>query len=192
VGVIIPQPIEDSTHMTDLLRRFRGMGVALVVLAISAGAVFAGAPRFTPASDAVSETTETTSETTETTETSATTTVGDEDGDEGDEGDDATTTETSEAGDEADATDTHGDLVSTAAQLPTPEGFPNHGAFVSCVAKMGKDVLASTIVWADVTAESCGITPDATSEKTKGKSQQAKDKAQHGNGKAKGHGKPQG
>ena len=76
--------------------------------------------------------------------------------------------------------------------MPTPDGFPNHGAFVSCVAKMGKDVLASTIVWADVTPESCGITPDATSDKTKGKSQQAKDKALHGNGKGKGHGKPQG
>ena len=46
--------IEDPIRMTDLLRRFRGMGVALVVLAISAGAVFAAAPRFTPASDTAS------------------------------------------------------------------------------------------------------------------------------------------
>ena len=50
--------------MTDLVRRFRGLGVALVVLAISAGAAFAAAPRFTPASETSFETTET-SETTE-------------------------------------------------------------------------------------------------------------------------------
>ena len=31
--------------MPQLLRRFRGLAVALAVLAISAGAVFAGAPR---------------------------------------------------------------------------------------------------------------------------------------------------
>ena len=138
--------------MTDLLRRFRGLGVALVVLAISAGAAFAAAPRFTPASDPTVETTETTTETTETTtETTETTTV--------DEGD-GTTTTTTETSDGADVPGAHGELVSTAAQMPTPDGFPNHGAFVSCVAKMGKDVLASTVVWADVTPESCGITPD--------------------------------
>src|SRR5215217_113255 len=37
--------------MTELIRRFRGLGVALVVLALSAGAVFASAPRFSPASN---------------------------------------------------------------------------------------------------------------------------------------------
>src|SRR5690349_10164408 len=37
--------------MTDLIRRFRGLGVALVVLALSAGAVFAAAPQFSPTSD---------------------------------------------------------------------------------------------------------------------------------------------
>jgi hypothetical protein len=46
-----------------------------------------------------------------------------------------------ESGD-GDDTDNHGDLVSQAAQMDTPEpaegaeGFKNHGAFVSCVAKL--------------------------------------------------------
>ena len=37
--------------MTDLLRRFRGLAIAFVVLALSAGAAFAAAPRFSPAAD---------------------------------------------------------------------------------------------------------------------------------------------
>ena len=76
--------------------------------------------------------------------------------------------------------------------MPTPAGFPNHGAFVSCVAHMGKDVLASTIVWTDVTPESCGITPDAAStDKAKGKADKAHGKSEHAKGKSgAAHGKP--
>src|SRR6478609_4154972 len=178
--------------MTDLVRRFRGMGVALVVLALSAGAVFAAAPRFAPASETAFETTETT----ETSETTQTTTVGDEDG--GDEGGDVETPETSETSEMSDGTegtdgaDTHGELVSTAAQMPTPAGFPNHGAFVSCVAHMGKDVLVSTIVWANVTPESCGIPLDAAlTDKAKGKADKAHGKSEHAKGKSgAAHGKP--
>ena len=39
--------------MSDLIRRFRGLGVAVVVLAMSAGVVFAAAPHGQPASDRV-------------------------------------------------------------------------------------------------------------------------------------------
>src|SRR4029079_7580123 len=50
--------------------------------------------------------------------------------------------------------DTHGALVSAAAQMPTPDGFRNHGAFVSCVAHM-KDATLATIDWTTVTPEAC-------------------------------------
>ena len=52
------------------------------------------------------------------------------------------------------AEDTHGALVSAAAQMPTPDGFRNHGAFVSCVAHM-KDATLATIDWTTVTPEAC-------------------------------------
>jgi hypothetical protein len=35
----------------------------------------------------------------------------------------------------------HGVLVSEAAQMETPDGFDNHGAFVSCVARMNRGQL---------------------------------------------------
>ena len=38
--------------------------------------------------------------------------------------------------------------------MPTPEGFRNHGAFVSCVAHM-KDATLATIDWTTVTPEAC-------------------------------------
>jgi len=44
--------------------------------------------------------------------------------------------------------------VSAAAQMPTPDGFRNHGAFVSCVAHM-KDATLATIDWTTVTPEAC-------------------------------------
>ena len=58
--------------------------------------------------------------------------------------------------------DTHGALVSTAAQKPTPSGFPNHGAFVSCVAHM--NVSAAGFDWTTVTPASCGITPTSSAQ----------------------------
>src|SRR6187200_2469958 len=100
--------------MTHLLRRFRGLAIALAILALSAGAVFAGAPRvilngapvgFDEPADPPSA---------------------DEDGDD-DEGADAA------AGDEE---GTHGAFVSQVAQSETPEGFENHGAYVSCAARL--------------------------------------------------------
>lgn len=180
--------------MTDLIRRFRGLGVALVVLALSAGVVFAAAPRYSPVGNTETTlettTTETTTVATTTvvTTTTTTTTEGDEDGD----GNDA---------DSADGapTDTHGALVSTAAQATTPPGFANHGAFVACVAHMDKGIDAATFDWTTVTPLACGLTPtpapDATTQSgtTKGeaKSQagKAKGEARSQAGKAKGKAK---
>ncbi|HLX33857.1 MAG TPA: hypothetical protein VKR30_01295 [Candidatus Limnocylindrales bacterium] len=65
------------------------------------------------------------------------------------------TPEASEAPDASGApTDTHGSLVSTAAQMTTPPGFDNHGAFVSCVARM-HGVTLSGFDWTTVTPGSC-------------------------------------
>lgn len=135
--------------MTDLLRRFRGVGVALVVLAMSAGVALATSPHLQPASN--------TSPNAETPTDGA-----DEDADDGDQG--TETPEAPEAADEdaTDATDTeeapnpdsHGALVSAAAKMQTPAGFRNHGAFVSCVAHL-KDATAATIDWTTITPEAC-------------------------------------
>jgi hypothetical protein len=183
--------------MTSILRRFRGLGIALAVLAISAGAVFAAAPPFQLTSHAAGQ---------------AKTQVGAlPDASESAEPSDSASPEPSESAEpsespEASASpeplaspeasgsqaDNHGALVSTAAQMPTPSGFPNHGAFVSCVAHM--DVSALGFDWKTVTPESCGITTTSPTAKTNhassngashsaaGQTKAAAAKASHGRG----------
>jgi hypothetical protein len=142
------------------MRRFRGLGVALVVLAMSAGVVFAAAPLTTPASSNAP--------------TAEAPSGGDEDASEAPESEapeseapeseapESTAPETPDTQDKqetdtAGAADSHGALVSAAAQMVTPAGFRNHGAFVSCVAHM-KDVTLATIDWTTVTPEACAAT----------------------------------
>lgn len=61
--------------------------------------------------------------------------------------------------DEGDGTGNHGDLVSEAAQMETPDGFKNHGAFVSCVARKlyedDSEAEAGELVLADLTPADC-------------------------------------
>jgi hypothetical protein len=61
--------------------------------------------------------------------------------------------------DDGDDTGDHGDLVSQAAQMDTPDGFRNHGAFVSCVARElyedDSDGDAEEVVLAELTPEDC-------------------------------------
>jgi hypothetical protein len=153
--------------LTDFMRRFRGFGVALVVLAMSAGVVFAAAPLAQPSANS---------------EPSAETpSAGDEDASEAPESEapeseapesEAPESEAPEAPDAQDKQDTetegtgdnHGALVSAAAQMPTPAGFRNHGAFVSCVAHL-KDATLATIDWTTVTPEACAA---AKGDKGKG------------------------
>jgi len=109
---------------------------------------------------------------------------------------------TAEAGDQA---DNHGAMVSQAAGMETPAGFANHGAFVSCVARQNHGHLApgaTPIPLDQLTPADCAkdaedasdgdaSTPDAaptTSEKVKGKSASAHDKAPKSHGHGKGHG----
>src|SRR5829696_7502975 len=119
--------------MTELIRRFRGLGVALVVLALSAGAVFASAPRFSPASNT-------------------------EQGIEQPSGSPAASDDVNSKADEddgleadSDASDTHGALVSEAAQASLDPRFDNRGEWVSCVAKLDNTTTVGTVDWVQVT-----------------------------------------
>ena len=99
-----------------------------------------------------------------------------------------------------DAWANHGDLVSEAAQMATPvaaegtEGFKNHGAFVSCVAKLaygkkGSEAPAGFTL-AGLTPEACEqAEEDATAGADDGPGKSAKAKAKgHGKGKGRGRG----
>jgi hypothetical protein len=155
-----------SSRVTDLIRRFRGVGVAIVVLAMSAGVVFAAAPHGAPAANTApntetpsagddeseppeSEAPESEAPDEEASEIPATHDAS-EDADEPDGQEPAA--ETDDANDEGGA---HGALVSAAARMVTPAGFRNHGAFVSCVAHL-KNATLATIDWTTVTPEACG------------------------------------
>lgn len=166
--------------MSELIRRFRGLGVAFVVLALSAGAVFAAAPPFVPASShasavAVEHAQANQDEATEEPSEDAT---------------EAPETEAPETeAPTADATgapeDTHGALVSAAAQMDTPDGFANHGAFVSCVAHM-KDVTLSTVNWDEVTPEACATVKGTPPGQAKSEAARAKAQEKAAAGKANG------
>ena len=127
--------------MTQLLRRFRGLAIALAILALSAGAVFAGAPRVIPNGAPVSF------------DEPADPPSTDEDGDadEGEQGEDEDTDQDEDSDEDADAASgdeegTHGAFVSQVAQSETPEGFENHGAYVSCVAHVAEDFVAESLI----------------------------------------------
>jgi len=79
--------------------------------------------------------------------------------------------------------DNHGSLVSIAAQMPTPSGFPNHGAFVSCVAKLnhgqwGGGQPATPVVLGTLTPEACeALSTEAATAKASAKAAQASARA---------------
>ena len=163
--------------MSSILRQFRGLGIALAVLAISAGAAFAAAPSLQltsnhgtthPAVDAPGSV-----DPSESAEPSASAeaTESPEPRDSAERSESAQAASSVSPKGSPSPSDTHGALVSTAAQMPTPSGFPNHGAFVSCVAHLG--VSPTT-----VTPQSCGITPAASAQPNAGQ----------GHGHGNGHG----
>ena len=132
--------------MTQLLRRFRGLAIALAVLAISAGAVFAGAPRFVPNGAPVRQRagraagrTGRRRERRGPDERTRTRTRPDEDAD-GRRGrwPRADAAEASR-GRRRRGGHPRGPRVGGRARRETPEGFDNHGAYVSCVAQHPDD-----------------------------------------------------
>jgi hypothetical protein len=139
-----------ETIVGALALRFRGLLIGVVCLLLSAGLVFAGGGfSFGAGSGGLDRAAEGPGQTVD-------------DGDDAD-GDDGDTAPAVHDGDE-DA-DNHGDLVSQAAQMATPvaaegaEGFKNHGAFVSCVARklyLDHDAdPAVEIVLAELTPDDC-------------------------------------
>ena len=162
------EPRENYHLMSALLRRFRGLTIALAVLAISAGAVLATAPSMDPTSAPTAG--QPTAEPTATPKaTKAPKATKSPEATETPEAPEAAETPDADA---SPATDTHGALVSAAAQLPTPEGFANHGAFVRCVAHMDGTLL--TVDLEAVTPKTCA---DAEAARNPEKAQRQADKA---------------
>ncbi len=161
--------------MSDLTRRLRGPGIALVVLALSAGVALAGStglPTHTAGVTPANADKPDTEEPTEATETQEPTETP-----EAPEVQVPANAPTTQDAPDTTASDAHGALVSAAAQMVTPAGFANHGAFVSCVAHM-KDMTLATIDWTKVTPESCGAaTAPANAKAQAGKDNGAAGKA---------------
>ena len=145
--------------MTDLIRRFRGLAIAFVVLALSAGAVFATAPRFSPAADTEQGIEQPDGDPAASDDADSPDEDGDEDAADDDVAEDADADADAEAADGA-AGDTHGALVSEAAKATLDPRFDNRGEWVSCVAKLDKTVTAATVDWVQVT-EDCATAAEA-------------------------------
>ena len=161
--------------MDLIARQFRGILIAVIVLGLSAGAVFAGqvALQASTAGQSAEQTDQNGQGADE----------NDNEAPDADETADAQETpEPPEANQPASpdsATGNHGALVSRAAQMATPTGFANHGAFVSCVAHM-KDVAdPATFDFSLVTKDTCAAAATA----------RAADNAAKVHGKAGKHGK---
>ena len=193
--------------MTELIRRFRGLGVALVVLALSAGAVFASAPRFSPASNTEQGIEQPSGSPAASDDVNSKADEdSDEDGDEADTDTDAAETDEADGLEaDSDASDTHGALVSEAAQASLDPRFDNRGEWVSCVAKLDKTTTVGTVDWGQVT-DDCVAAKEAKDaakeakhaanvakhETAKAKADAGKAKGQAAKGKTKTHGKPKG
>jgi hypothetical protein len=139
--------------MNDFFRRFRGLAIAVVVVALSATAALAAAPRLAPT--ASGSPAANASESAEPSESESPEPADSAEPSESESPEPADSAEPSEATDAGQQGD-HGALVSAAANMTTPAGFANHGAFVSCVAHL--DATLATIDWSTVTPESCGQT----------------------------------
>ena len=181
--------------MTILLHRFRSIGIALAVLAISATVAFAAAPvrNVSPLSVDPSPSVEPSVSPDPSVDPSPSAepsvspdpSVDPSPSVEPSVSPDPSVepTDSAEPSESAPADDTHGALVSAAAQMETPEGFANHGAFVSCVAHM--HVTLAEIDWTTVTPDTCaaakGKSLDAAATgKTKGQSGKGHGSSAHG------------
>jgi hypothetical protein len=180
--------------VSRVTRHFRGIFVALVALALSAGVVLGWNGPKEAASNGLATAAAASGQTLPARADEQPTAGTDEET----ETPDANAPET----DSADAgSDTHGALVSQAAEMDTPQSFVdaglNHGAFVSCVARMNHghedpnaDPNAPPVDPATLTPQDCGYTTQAatTGTKTHGKSAEAKaNHANHRGGKGKNH-----
>jgi hypothetical protein len=142
-------------QMAQVIRRSRGLLIALVVLGLSAGFALAARPMPEAAADGLA---------TAAAAAGKTVPVGNpgvEDPTQGTETEDPEAEDPETEDPEATVEDgAHGDLVAEAAQMETPDGFANHGEFVSCVARMNHghepaEEPSEPVDLADVTPELC-------------------------------------
>jgi len=122
--------------VTRLTRSARGLLVALAALALTGGAVFAARSLPSASTSGTQHASTVSGKTVPTTQT-----AGAPDSNDNDEANETVEQETpdAEAGAaNADRPQNHGWFVSQAAQLVTPAGFDNHGAYVSSIAQSGQ------------------------------------------------------
>ena len=128
--------------MTVVLRHARGFIVAVVVLLFTAGIALGAKALPTAASFGLETAAEAAGKavpvrTGQADDEPAVPAEEGEDGEDGEDGEaDAEEPETDET--DGDAEGNHGSMVSQAAQMDTPEGFLNHGEWVSCVTHLLK------------------------------------------------------
>ena len=156
--------------MTVVARHARSLIIAVVVLLLSAGAVLGAKALPTASTNGLATAAEASGKTVPV-RAGLADAEGDEDADEPDaDAPDAEEPDADEAdADEPEAEDqdtdeNRGSLVSAAAQLETPEGFTNHGAWVSCVAHMAKlpvEEGAEPLTLEDITPEACAAADEA-------------------------------
>jgi hypothetical protein len=164
--------------VTPVIRRFRGLFISVVVLALSAGVVFGwNGPK--SAADSGLATAENASGQTLPARADQQPAIEEQETE-------APETEAPEADapTENSSTDTHGALVSQAAQMDTPAGFDNHGAFVSCVAKMNHGLAPDATLTPDqlatLTPADCAPAEQATTQSTTHGPKAPKDHSVHG------------
>lgn len=130
--------------MWDLARQLRGLAVAVVALAITAGIALGGGSM----PDAAAGGLETAAEA-----AGKVVPVANEPGSLNEESDEASDEESNEESDGD--SNGHGTVVSEAARMETPDGFRNHGQWVSCVARMTHGEGAAPIDLSAITVEAC-------------------------------------
>ena len=154
--------------MRHMIRRSRGLLVAIAALALTATAAFAARPATAPpaaAADGLSRAAEAAGKTVP---VSPTENAAPQAGTSQSLVVEAPTSSAPDANaDTAPPADTHGALVSAAAQAATPTGFDNHGAYVSQVAQQNHG--QTTAAAAKAAAAAAAVTGAATAAAAKAK-----------------------
>lgn len=140
--------------MPAIVRRSRSLFIALVTLAITAGIALAARPMPAASSDGLATASEASGQTLPVGPVDAT--LDDQPG---------ATEETGDAapvqGLDPATAENHGVLVSEAARMATPDGFTNHGEFVSCVPRMNRGHWSADVTEPAAPVDLSQLTPEA-------------------------------
>ena len=136
------QAAPEHQEESSIVRGIRGLLIAIVALALSAGAAFAALPQvagmgLARSSQAQQQGDEPTASTepSRSPDESAEPSTSPDPSESADPSESPDATPAAPASSPAGGQGSHGALVSQAAQGPTPSGWPNHGAYVSSVAR---------------------------------------------------------